>query len=72
MCEKASKGTFLKPEILQNHSNVGKGEKKEKKEEREEGREEKKKAMVALLVFIITTLEFLAEKAVGRKRSIWR
>ena len=55
------KGTFLKPEKLQNHNNEGKG--KEKKKEREEGKEEKKKkAMVAILVFIIATLEFLAEK----------
>ena len=45
----------------QNHSNQRKG--KEKKKERGEGKEEKrKKAMVALLVFIMATLEFLAEK----------
>ena len=62
MSEKASKGRFLKPEKLQNHSNEGKG--KEKKKERGEGKEgKKKKAMVALLVFIIATLEIvLAEK----------
>ena len=54
LSEKASKGMFLKPEKLQNHSNEGKG--KEKKKERGEGKEEKKKkAMVALLVFIIAT-----------------
>ena len=47
MCEKASKGRFLKPKKLQDYSNEGKG--KEKKKER--GEEEK--AMVALLVFII-------------------
>ena len=41
LSEKASKGTFLKPEKLQNHSNEGKG--KEKKKERGEGKEEKKK-----------------------------
>ena len=51
MSEKASKGTFLTPEKLQIHSNEGKGKE-----------EKKKKAMIALLVFIITTLEFLAEK----------
>ena len=34
---------------------------KEKKKERREGKEEKKKVMVALLVFIIATLEFLAD-----------
>ena len=39
--EKASKGRFLKPENLQNHSNEVKG--KEKKKEEEEGKEEKKK-----------------------------
>ena len=41
LTEKASKGRFLKPEKLQNHSNEGKG--KEKEEERGEGKEEKKK-----------------------------
>ena len=41
LSEKASKGTFLKAEKLQNHSNKGKGE--EKKKERGEGKEEKKK-----------------------------
>ena len=46
MSEKASKGTFLESEKLQNHGNEGKG--KEKKKERGEGKEEKeKKAMVA-------------------------
>ena len=37
--EKVSKGRFLKPEKLQNHSNEGKG--KEKSKERGEGKEEK-------------------------------
>ena len=56
MSEKASKGTFLKHEKLQNHSNEEKG--KEKKKEQGEGKEEKKKkAMVALSVFVIDTLE---------------
>ena len=41
LSEKASKGRFLKPEKLQNHSNEGKG--KEKKKERGEGKEEKRK-----------------------------
>ena len=41
LSEKASKGRFLKPENLQNHSNEVKG--KEKKKEEEEGKEEKKK-----------------------------
>ena len=43
--EKASKGSFLKPNNVQNHSNEGQGEKKERGED--------KKAMVALLVFIM-------------------
>ena len=37
----ASKGTFRKPEKLQNHGNEGKG--KEKRKERGEGKEEKKR-----------------------------
>ena len=41
LSEKASKGRFLKPEKLQNHSNEGKG--KEKKKDRGEGKEEKRK-----------------------------
>ena len=39
--EKASKGTFLKPEKIQNHSNKGKG--KEKKKERGKEKKEKRK-----------------------------
>ena len=35
--EKASKGRFLKPEELQNHSNEGKGKEKEKEKEKEWG-----------------------------------
>ena len=58
LSEKASKGKFLKPKKLQNHSNEEKG--KEKKKERGKGKDEKKKeAMVALLVFIIVTLEIV-------------
>ena len=41
LCEKASKGMFLKLEKLQNHNNEEKG--KEKKKERGKGKEEKKK-----------------------------
>ena len=41
LSEKASKGTFLKPEKLQNHSNKGKGT--EKKKEQGERKEEKRK-----------------------------
>ena len=51
LSEKASKGRFLKPEELQNHSNEGKGQAKKKE------RGEEKKAMVSLLVFIMATLE---------------
>ena len=39
--ERPSKGRFLKPDKLQNHSNEGKG--KERKKERREGKEEKRK-----------------------------
>ena len=53
---KASKGRFLKPDELQNHSNEGKG-KEEKKERGKERKREEKKAMVALLVFIIATFQ---------------
>ena len=54
LSEKASKGTFLKPEKLQNHSNKGKGTEKKKGGEEKGG--EEKRAVVALLVFIIATL----------------
>ena len=60
MTEKASKGRFLKPEKLQNHSNEGKGK------EKEEERGEEKKAMVTLLVIIIATLEIVF----GRKKLL--
>ena len=49
LSEKTSKGTFLKPEKLQNHSNERKG--KEKKKERGEGKEEKKKSNGCTLSF---------------------
>ena len=41
LSRKASKGRFLKPEKVQNHSNEGKG--KEKKKVGGEGKEEKRK-----------------------------
>ena len=41
LSEKASKGRFLKPEKIRNHSNERKG--KEKKKKRGEGKEEKRK-----------------------------
>ena len=65
MTEKASKGRFLKPEKIQNHSKKGKGKEK-KKEQGEEKEEKKKKAMPALLVFIIATLAVLF----GRKKLL--
>ena len=70
---KASKGRFLGPDKLQNHTNEGKG--KEKKKEAGERKEEKrKKTMVAFLVFITAALEsfWRKKKAVGHKRPIWR
>ena len=48
LSEKVSKGRFLKPQKLQNHSNEGK-EKKERAGRRKGG--EEKKAMVAHIVF---------------------
>ena len=64
LSEKASKGRFLKPEKLQNHSNEEKGEekKKERGEEEEEEEEEEAEAaaaMVSLLVYIIATWEIV-------------
>ena len=44
LSEKASKGTFLKPEKLQNHSNKGKGT--EKKKQQGERKEEKRKGQL--------------------------
>ena len=41
LSDKASKGRFLKPDELQNHSNEGK--EKEKKKEPGEGKEEREK-----------------------------
>ena len=64
LSEKMSKGRFLKPEKLQNHTNEEKG--KEKKKERGEGKEEKKEKSSGC------TLSFRPEKTVGRKRSTWR
>ena len=66
MSEKASKGRFLKPEKLQNHSNEGKGKEKKKERARRRKGGEEKKAMVALLVFIIATLEIVF----GRKKLL--
>ena len=48
LSEKPSKGRFLKPEMLKNHSKDRKG--KEKTKEREEGKEEKKKQAIAALL----------------------
>ena len=42
MSERASKGRFLKPDKLQNHSNEVKGKEKKKSDEKERRRREKK------------------------------
>ena len=42
LSEKASKGRFLKPEKLQNHSNEGKGKGEKERARRRKGGEEKK------------------------------
>ena len=55
LSEKVSKGRFLKPENLQNHSKRSKRKGEKERGRRRKGGEEKK-AMVALLVFIIATL----------------
>ena len=52
--KKTSKGRFLKPEKIQNHSKKGKG--KEKKKERGEEKEEKRKTKWLHSFFIIATL----------------
>ena len=72
LSEKASKGRFLKPEKLQNHSNEGKGKEKKKEGGDQERRRTKNKAMVALLVFIMSYFgySFWPKETVGRKRSI--
>ena len=59
LSEKASKGSFLGPYKLKNHTNEGKG--KEKKQERGGRKEEKRKKMVALLVSIIAPLKKLLD-----------
>ena len=56
LCEKASIGTCLKTEKLQNHSKKEKERRKGKSEEKEK-RRRRKKATVELLVFILPTLE---------------
>ena len=72
MTERASKGSFLKPE---NGSKITvtkeKERRKRKSEEIRKGGEEKK-AMVALLVFIMGYLgySFWPKKTVGRERFI--
>ena len=69
LSEKASKGRFLTPEILQSHRNEGKG--KEKKKERGE---EKKSHVCTLSQFDNSYFvdSFWPKKTVRRKRSIWR
>ena len=55
-CEKASKGTCLKPKKLQNHGKKEEERRKGKSEEKGK-RRRRKKATVELLVFILPTLE---------------
>ena len=64
LSEKASKGTFLKPEKLQDHSNELRKRKGEKERARRRKGGEEKQAVVSLLVFIIPTLEIV----LGRKK----
>ena len=66
MSEKASKGRFLGPYKLQNHSNEGKG--KEKKRKRGEGKEEKrerKKSNGFTLSFTLRPLKALKEGVIN-------
>ena len=62
MSKKASKGTFLEPEKLQNHSNEEKRNKR--KSEEKERRRREKKSNRCTLGFIIATLEIVF----GRKK----
>ena len=55
LCEKASKGTCLQTEKLQNHSKKVKERGKGKNDKKEKRR--RKKAMVTFLVFKLPTLE---------------
>ena len=71
LSEEASKGRFLKPDKLQNHSNEGKGRKRKRKSDGKVKEEKRKKAMAALFVFIIATLELVfgkKKKKTGEKR----
>ena len=60
LSEEASKGRFLKPDKLQNHSNEGKGRKR--KSDGKVKEEKRNKAMAAFFVFIIATLELVFGK----------
>ena len=63
--KKTSKGRFLKPAKLQNHSKKGKG--KEKNKERREEKEEKRKTQWTLhSFFIIATLAIV----LGQKKLL--
>ena len=61
LSEKASKGRFLGPYKLQNHTNEGKGKEKKKEREERKGGEEKK-TNGCTLSFIIATLEIFGRK----------
>ena len=67
-CQKAG---FFNPRSSENQ--LTKEEERGKRKSEKKERRRRRKAIVALFVFIIVTLEFLAEKKiVGRKRSIWQ
>ena len=70
LSEEASKGRFLKPDKLQNHSNEGKGRKRKRKSDGKVKEEKRKKAMAALFVFIIATLELVFGKKKKKKKQV--
>ena len=75
LSEKTSKGRFLKPKKLQNHSKKGKG--KEKKKEQGEEKEEKRKTqwlhsfvVIAILVILFGQKKLLDAKGPFRNNAI--
>ena len=71
LSEKPSKGRFLNPDKLQNHTNEGK--EKEKKKEPGGRKEEKRKSNGCTLSFYNGYFgDRFSPKPIGRKRSIWR
>ena len=70
MSEEASKGRFLKPDKLQNHSNEGKGRKRKRKSDGKVKEEKRNKAIAAFFVFIIATLELVFGKKKKTKKQV--